>query len=302
MRRAALALVTIAAACSQPGQDVHVAGACEVPVHWGNLPDEVRETSGVAASRARAGVFWTHNDSGGDPVLFALDSTGAVTGRVRIRDATNRDWEDVAVAPCPPGSEGDCVYIGDTGDNSERREAVVIYVVPEPDPRNDTISTAALRIEATFPDGARDAEALFVTGAGIHLVSKGRRDNIELFRLPPPYTAGPPTALTRVQQLAPPPTSVSAQVTAAAAYQDRIIVVRTYAGLHFFRIEADTLRRLDARAEFAGVYQPQGEGVDFLSEDRLVLTGEAGGRVPATIAAVICDPERPAVDTALPAS
>src|SRR5687768_17747686 len=42
---------------------------------------ELPEGSGLAASRRASGRFWSHNDSG-EPVLFALDTNGRVTGRL----------------------------------------------------------------------------------------------------------------------------------------------------------------------------------------------------------------------------
>lgn len=300
MRAGALLLVALAAACAPDAadEDVHVTGACEAPVPWAELPAEVRETSGVAASRAHPGIFWTHNDSEGDSAVFALDSTGTVIGRVRVRGATNRDWEDIAVAPCSPGSGVDCLFIGDIGDNRERRQNVVVFIVPEPEPGPDSVSRPAVRLQASYPDGGQDAEALYVTDRGIHLVSKGRTRSIELYRIPPPFTATPARVLERIQELAPPPTSVSAQVTAAAASPDgRTVVLRTYAGLRFFDAGADTLRHV-AQADFSSPAQPLGEGVDFMTDGRLVLTGEAGGRVPATISVVRCNPRRDADDPA----
>lgn len=293
--------MALAAACAPaPENEVatHATGACEAPVSWGTLPDEVREASGVAASRVHAGVFWTHNDSGGDSAVFAIDSTGTLIGRVRIRGAGNRDWEDIAVAPCTPGAANDCLFIGDIGDNSELRERIIIYRVPEPDPRTDTVSRNADRIAAVFPGGARDAEALFVTDRGLHLVTKGRSQSIELYRLPPPYRTDRQGRLLRVQEIAPPPTSVSAQVTAAAVSPDgRIVVIRTYSGLRFFDAAQDTLRPLGLAADFVWPAQPLGEGVDFTPDGRLVLTGEAAGRQPATIGATVCDLDAATLDS-----
>lgn len=293
MRAGPVLLVALVLACAPEAAEdgaVHVTGACEAPVQWAELPAEVRETSGVAASRSHPGIFWTHNDSEGDSAVFALDSTGTVVGRVRVRGATNRDWEDIAVGPCSAGSGGDCLFIGDIGDNRERRQDIVVFMVREPEPGRDTVSQPAIRVEASYPDGGQDAEALYVTDRGIHLVTKGRTRSIELFRLPPPYTDGPGRTLERLQALAPPPTSVSAQVTAAAASPDgRTVVLRTYSGLRFFEPAGDSLRRR-SQADFSGPAQPLGEGVDFMADGRLVLTGEAGGRVPATISAVRCDP------------
>ena len=54
------------------------------------------EASGLAASRRTDGLIWTHNDSGGEPVLFALGTDGALRGKVRLEGVTNEDWEDLA--------------------------------------------------------------------------------------------------------------------------------------------------------------------------------------------------------------
>ena len=38
------------------------------------------ETSGAALDPRVSGVFWTHGDSGADPVLFAVDAEGRLVG------------------------------------------------------------------------------------------------------------------------------------------------------------------------------------------------------------------------------
>lgn len=288
MTRGALLLTALTIACTDREPDVHVTGPCEAPVSWADLSQEVQETSGVAASRGHRGVFWTHNDSGGDSAIFAIDSAGAILARVRVRGATNRDWEDIAAAPCEPGADAGCLYLADTGDNLERRQNIVVFRIPEPD-LTDTVSGPAERLQMSFPDGPVDAEALFVTEAGLQIVTKGRSRSIALYRLTLPYD--PDNAvLVRVQQLAPPPTSISAQVTGAASSPDgRTVVIRTYSGLRFFEPDADSLRSIGEIADFLGPAQPLGEGVDFITAGRLVLTGEASGRRPATIATVRCD-------------
>ena len=63
----------------------------------------VRESSGVAVSRAHRGVLWTHNDSGDDAYVYATDLAGTDRGVVRIRGARAVDWEDIALGPCPTG-------------------------------------------------------------------------------------------------------------------------------------------------------------------------------------------------------
>ena len=63
---------------------------------------ELPEASGVAVSRRSPGRLWSHNDSG-EAVLVALDTRGAVTGRVRLSGVKVEDWEAVAVGSCPGG-------------------------------------------------------------------------------------------------------------------------------------------------------------------------------------------------------
>jgi hypothetical protein len=295
VRRPLIGLLALAGAACAPAEAPTAAGngVCDPPSHSAALPEALEETSGVAASRRHAGVFWTHNDSGGDSAIFAFDSTGAVLARVRIPGVNNRDWEDIAVGPCEPGGP-DCVFIAEIGDNRERHSRVAVFRIPEPDPATDTVSDEPVTFRFTYPEGPRDAEGLFVTDAGIHVVNKGRSDAIELFRLPPPYVADSIRSLVRVQRLAPPPTSVSAQVTAAAADpQGTRVVIRTYAGLRFFEVEGDTLRTLGRPADLIAPGQLQGEGVDFLDDQRLILTGEAQGSSPPSVALIVCDPTRP---------
>src|SRR5229473_6552549 len=93
----------------------------------------VKESSGIAASRAHPGVLWTHNDSGDDAFVYATDLAGPDRGFVRIRGARAVDWEDIALGPCLT-QLGACLYIADTGDNEMARKSVVIYAVAEPDP------------------------------------------------------------------------------------------------------------------------------------------------------------------------
>ncbi|MFP4624298.1 MAG: hypothetical protein ACLFRX_09000 [Gemmatimonadota bacterium] len=258
------------------------------------LPAALVETSGVAASHSHPGVFWTHNDSGGDPLVFAVDSAGRLLATVRLRGATNRDWEDIAVGPCDPGGPS-CLWIAETGDNDEKYPHAAVYRIPEPAPDDAAVDADIFRFQ--YPGGARDAEAMFVTDAGVYVISKGRSHAIELFRLPPPYQADATVPLARLQRLAPPPTSVSAQVT-AAANDGTHAVLRTYSGLHFFTIEADTLRPYGTPADGVAPSQPQGEGVDFLDGGRFVLTSEARGARPPTLAITRCDPTRTPADTA----
>src|SRR6185503_2192860 len=56
----------------------------------------INESSGLVASRTNPGAYWTHNDSGDGPFIYAFDTRGQSLGTFRVNGATNRDWEDIA--------------------------------------------------------------------------------------------------------------------------------------------------------------------------------------------------------------
>ena len=93
---------------------------------------DIKEASALAASQRWPGIYWTLNDSGNSPNLFALDEKGANRGDFRVEDADNEDWEALALGPGKDG--GPALYIGDIGDNDRKRKEIVVYRVPEPEP------------------------------------------------------------------------------------------------------------------------------------------------------------------------
>ena len=71
-------------------------------VELGQLEYEwLNEASGLAASQKNENVIWSHNDSGDDNVIYALNLRGEHLGIYIIEGADARDWEDIAVGPGP---------------------------------------------------------------------------------------------------------------------------------------------------------------------------------------------------------
>lgn len=267
-------------------------GNCRVEIRSATLEGNVHETSGAALSRAHPGVLWTHEDSGNDPDVVALDARGRLVGRVRVTDARNRDWEDMALGPCGAGTAGDCLYLADIGDNGASRDAVRLYRVPEPDPSDDATAPAE-EFRASYPGGPRDAEAIVLLPDGsLYVITKGRRTPVEVFRWPTPLVAGQRAVLQRVRELAPKPEQPGGMVTAAGATPDgRYVAVRSYGGLAFYRTQDLTTEgaRPVLEVDLTPLGEPQGESV-ALGEDGLVLlTSEGTGRLaPATLSRLTC--------------
>lgn len=256
----------------------------------------LRESSGVALSRAHPDLIWTHNDSGDGPYLYATDSAGVVRARIEVRGARNVDWEALTIGPCPGRAWRGraCLFVGDTGDNAEQRSRVVLYAVPEPDPaRADSggmITTPVARaLRLHFPDRPRDAEALAALPDGsLTLVTKGRTGPVLRFTIPARAwemedfdLASPDTLPIEPRMLA------GRWVTDAAVDPSGTrAVVRTYTELYFFRVGARwTLAGPPCRFGFV---EPQGEGVAFREDGSLLLTSERTRAGSAVYTVVRC--------------
>ena len=88
----------------------------------------IDESSGLVASRTNPGLYWTHNDSGDGPNIYALDERGAHRGTWRVKGASAQDWEDIAAGRGPQAGVS-YPYIGDIGDNEARRSEIIVYRV-----------------------------------------------------------------------------------------------------------------------------------------------------------------------------
>ena len=93
----------------------------------------IKETSGIAASRRVDNVWWVHNDSGDSARVFAINTSGQTLGEYALSGASAIDWEDIAAGPGPTAGVS-YLYVGDIGDNDQKRRDLVIYRIPEPEP------------------------------------------------------------------------------------------------------------------------------------------------------------------------
>jgi hypothetical protein len=289
-RGAALALCALLAACNdtRAGNPPSAAESCRIVEPSIPLPVAVSEASGAAFSTSYPGMFWTHNDSGNEPDLFAVGMNGVPAARVRLEGARMVDWEDMAVGPCPGGS---CVYVGDTGDTRDKGDPVALYVVAEPAP--GASRTPRVRAyTARYPVGQPDTEALFVLPGGeVYLISKGGKEAIELFRWPTPLREGTVAQLTRVRTLAPEPEQTGDRVTGASASPNgEFVAVRTYATLSLYRT-ADLLGNGRAlhRTDLTPLAEAQGEGVSLANDGTVLLVSEgSGAHAPGSASLLKC--------------
>lgn len=85
------------------------------PIRSMKIPAEISEGSGLAAWN---GKLWTHNDSG-EPILFAIDTSGALSNHIKLPGIKITDWEDIS-------QDAKYLYIGNIGNNSQQRDTLQI--------------------------------------------------------------------------------------------------------------------------------------------------------------------------------
>jgi hypothetical protein len=154
--------------------------------------NEITESSGITASRCRDNVYWTHNDSGGDAFLFAVNEKGKKLGTWKVTDAKNTDWEDIAAFK---DEKGKCsLYIGEIGNNKRTRSEMTIYKVAEPkisDSDKDSSIKKPIKTESAeainfkYTDGNYDAETMMIhpkTG-DIYVLTKSLIGASEVFKV-----------------------------------------------------------------------------------------------------------------------
>lgn len=202
------------AAVSTKGDAKAPSNVFDEPRVTGNIKSpDVTESSGIAASKCQSGVFWTHNDSGDDAFIFAIDKSGNNLGTWKVAAAENIDWEDIAAIK---DKSGICfIYIGEIGDNKTKRPVHTVYRVEEPTANASTHSSisssplatsAAVSLSFSYPDANQDAESLLVhpqTG-DIYIVTKRVSGPAGVYRLRPNFGVSEPQRAEKIDDLSVP--------------------------------------------------------------------------------------------------
>ena len=240
----------------------------------------IRESSGLVASRQYPGIFWTHNDSGDIPRIFAITAEGGLVAEFRVEGALHRDWEDIAADP-----DGN-LYVGDFGNNFNDRRDLRVYRIPEPDPAGgDGVAWADRELpfryadQRAFPDPkARnfDAEALFWMDGGLVILTKHRSDTrSQLYRLPAePLPGGEERVLEPVARLEMGGSRARffGNVSGADLHPEgRLLAVLTYSAIHLYAAGGapDTPFREVRRIELRRRRTRQAESIAWDGDDLL---------------------------------
>jgi len=144
----------------------------------------IQESSGLAYSSKFPDIAYTLNDENG-PIYTIRPSTGKVVGTIKLDGVKLGDPESIYVDPYGH------LWIGDMGDNDEKRDDTAIYAFNEPGAGNFEVKEM-LKFPVSFEDGPKNVEAMLINpiSGQVYLVHKSKKKDRTIFELPNPLQNG----------------------------------------------------------------------------------------------------------------
>ncbi|GAB2937732.1 hypothetical protein GCM10027280_27420 [Micromonospora polyrhachis] len=247
--------------------------------------ERLDEISGMVATNNGYVVINDSSDVANRRRIFYLNRNCAVTRTVSY-PSRPRDSEDLALA-----SDG-TLWVADVGDNDAARETVALWkLLPG--------STSPVIHRLSYPDGARDAEALLLTGDGTPIIVTKDPFRPRLYAPAEPLRANKTVRLTAVGEFRLPTSRTSNPfglagrfvVTGAATAADGTrVVLRTYADAFEFKVaDGDPVKAITQGKPTAVPLpdEPQGESISYTPDGRFLVTVSEVSDAPAGTRPVI---------------
>ncbi len=253
-------------------------GEPKIVDRWVITDKSIDESSGLGASRAYAGVYYTHNDSGDTARFFRFNKKGEVTGVFRLDGVKAIDWEDMEVAQVKGKNY---VYLGDTGDNGRMREEIFVHRVIEPQASSGNEVLKAETFTFKYPDRKNDCEALLVNpvDGSIWFVSKARDQKTTVYVCREPKAGATQTLEKVAEDLKINTGGLGGNwVTAGSVSPDgKSVVLKTYAGGYLYKVGEgfdSWVKSAPVAVQFP--LEKQGEAVCFSADGVYLLSNSEG--------------------------
>ncbi|PKK36357.1 hypothetical protein BWI96_10825 [Siphonobacter sp. SORGH_AS_0500] len=230
------------------------------------MPAVANENSGLATASGKP-TFWTHNDSGGKPELYEVDSVGNLLYTWALPDLQNKDWEELSRDP-----QGN-IYIGDTGNNTNTRKDLCIYKVSDSHSstkaeKSHTITLTKRIFRRRSPKKLLTAKLFLCQRQLVPLSKNWGKPTAKLYTLP--ARAGDYTAVLKDS------IRLNGMITAADISPDQqTFAVLTYGKVFFFAIEE---KKIDFKHPLSclKIGRGQVEALVFVTNHDLLVTNEKG--------------------------
>ncbi len=122
-------------------------------------------------------LVWLVEDHGNEDKIYQIDLKGNLVREIKVKNAHNEDWEDLAK------DLDKNIFIGDFGNNDNKRKDLTIYKIPNPEITKDKKIEAG-KIKFSYPDQKEfppaevemnfDAEAFFYHNDALYIITKNR--------------------------------------------------------------------------------------------------------------------------------
>ncbi len=262
--------------CSQ-NEDPQDTFKSVLPKHEFFLSNDLDETSGLIFYN---GYLFSHNDSRGNAAIYRFDTiNGEINQTITITNATNNDWEALAI-------DDNFIYIGEFGNNGGNRKDLKIYKLAKDQiPENGDVSVQADIINFNFSDQSDfsnafretdfDCEAFISKGEYLYLFSKNwSTQKTKVYKLS--KAAGTHEA-QKIDEF-----DVGCMITGADIYEDGSLVLigyikdewvpvfwlfYDYSGERFFSGKHKKLLMPE-------IVSSQTEGISFVKKNRVFISGE----------------------------
>jgi len=225
-----------------------------------DLPKSLDEISALEII-PNSNLLWVIEDAGNKNRLYGLNTNGKIIKEIKITNAQNNDWEDLA-----SDSLGN-IYIGDFGNNNKSRKVFSILKVKHPEKVSKEITPEYINF--TLPKGIKslDFEAFFLMQDNFYIFSKNNKKG-KLFKVPNIIGEHEAVFITNFNLK-----GTNNAITSADYYKDQIVLLNHDKVWHITNFKNDDFFKGDIHAlEFN--HKSQKEGICFKDDLTLYITDE----------------------------
>ncbi|WP_191858763.1 hypothetical protein [Hanstruepera ponticola] len=230
-----------------------------------DLPSDLPEISAVEKF-PNSDLLWLIEDAGNDNVLYGINFSGKVEREITITNAKNKDWEDLTT------DNNNTIYIGDFGNNNEKRDVFTIYKIANINTISDKAVATKIDFELPKKMKSKDFEAFFLFRNHFYIFSKEHKKGV-VIKVPNIESLHTAELVTEFEI-----TGKRSKITSADISEDgqSIVLLNHDKAWHFSNFKGDDFFKGNKKMlDFK--HSSQKEGICFFGKNQLLITDELQG-------------------------